>query len=83
MGDTTRSNRHEDARSRVERAVRHDGAAAVARRLGASRAGVLSYVAGTARQGTALLIESRVDRLGPATPPTTCSAASDGGARHE
>ena len=53
----------EDARAKVRRATQQGGAAAVARTLDTSRSALLSYLAGTEREGTKHLIESRVERL--------------------
>ena len=53
----------EEARAKVNRAVQIHGAAAIARALGMSRNALLSYLAGTEREGTRVLAESRVDRL--------------------
>lgn len=58
MGDE----RHEaeSARALVQKAIEIRGAEPVARLLGVPRGSLLAFLTGTARKGTALLIETRV-----------------------
>ncbi len=53
----------ESLRSRIVRAVRAHGVAAVARALDVQRATLTSYLALAARRGTIALIEQRIGRL--------------------
>lgn len=56
-------------KQRVAAAVERKGANAVAKAIGVPRSTVLSYCAGTSREGTDLLIEMRADRLDSDLPP--------------
>ncbi len=47
----------------VRRAIELRGAEPVARRLGVSRSSLLAWLTGTSREGTSLLIETRVRAL--------------------
>jgi len=58
----------QDTRSRIITAVERDGLAPTAARLGTSRTGLASYLFGSARKGTALVIESNVSALGEGNP---------------
>jgi hypothetical protein len=55
------------ARARISDAIRRATLAEVARKLGVDRAAVASFVVGSCREGTSVLIVSRIDRLEPAT----------------
>jgi hypothetical protein len=55
----------EAAKAEVLRAVQSNSLDVVRRVLDVSRTGLCSYLCGKARQGTVLLIESRVERLRP------------------
>lgn len=48
---------------KIAQLVRERSSNAVARALGVPRTSVLSFIAGTAREGTALLIATRAERL--------------------
>jgi lambda repressor-like predicted transcriptional regulator len=51
------------ARKAIQAAVNRDGLLPTARRLGVVRSTLASYLARSCREGTALLVESRAERL--------------------
>jgi hypothetical protein len=61
----------QDTKTVILAAVKRDGVAPTAKKLGTSRTGLTSYLTGTARDGTSLLIETRAGRLThpPSQPP--------------
>ena len=56
-------------KSAIENSIRTRGLSATASALGTNRMALGSYIAGRAREGTVMLLESRVARLDPAASP--------------
>ena len=54
---------NQDPRARLARAIAETNTAVVARRLNLRRETVLGFIAGASREGTVMLIQSRLPRL--------------------